>query len=76
MNDYQKGITLTQKMRTTWILSPTSNTNDIEETANNVRHQIATHLHHHKRPVDMTKAERDTLRNLINDNNIIILPAN
>ena len=46
-----------------------------EHTANNIRHQLASHLHYHKKPIDMTKTKRKTLNNLKNDNNIIILPV-
>ena len=46
-----------------------------EHTANNIRHQLASYLHYHKKPIDMTKTKRKTLNNLKNDNNIIILPA-
>ena len=51
-------------------------TNNIEEhTMNNIRHEVTTHLYHHKKPTDLPKTERQTLKTLRNDPNIIILPA-
>ena len=51
-------------------------TNNIEEhTMNNIRHEVTTHLYHHKKPTDLPKTERQTLKTLRNDPNIIILLA-
>ena len=51
-------------------------TNNIEEhTMNNIRHEVTTHLYHHKKPTDLPKTERQTLKTLRNDPKIIILPA-
>ncbi len=45
-----------------------------EETRENIRHQITTNLLH-KQSTDLTKQERNAIKDLKNDDDIIILPA-
>ena len=40
-----------------------------------IRHEIASHLQHHKKPIDLTKQERGTLQKLTNHDSIVILAA-
>ena len=44
-----------------------------EDAKNNIRHQVTTNLLHSKHPVDLTKQE--ALKDLKNDDDVIILPA-
>ncbi len=53
-------------------LKDTELTNDAK---NNIRHQVTTNLLHSKHPIDLTKQERQALKDLKNDHNIVILPA-
>ncbi|CAB4012008.1 Hypothetical predicted protein [Paramuricea clavata] len=46
-----------------------------DDAKNNIRHQVTTNLLHSKHPVDLTKQERKALKDLKNDDDVIILPA-
>jgi hypothetical protein len=46
-----------------------------DNAKNNIRHQVTTNLLHSKHPIDLTKQERQALKDLNNDDDIIILPA-
>ena len=54
--------------------SALKNTEIPDETKQHIRHQIATNLNN-KRPVKLDKEEQKTIKDLQNDNEIIILPA-
>ena len=45
----------------------------MEETKNNIRHQVTTNLLHLNHPIDLTKQERGLGRP--KDDDIVILPA-
>ncbi|CAB4003864.1 Hypothetical predicted protein, partial [Paramuricea clavata] len=46
-----------------------------DDAKNNVCHQVTTNLLHSKHPVDLTKQEREALKDIKNDEDVIILPA-
>ena len=46
-----------------------------DDAKNNIRHQVTTNLLHSKHPVDLTKQEHEALKDLNNDDDVIILPA-
>jgi hypothetical protein len=46
-----------------------------DDAKNNIRHQVTTNLLHSKHPVDLTKQEREALKDFKNDDDVIILPA-
>ena len=54
--------------------STLKNTEIPDETKQHIRHQIATNLNN-KRPVKLDKTEQKAIKDLQNDNEIIILPA-